>query len=572
MADDNKHKLNYWQLRAIYNEQHSHDAANEVIPTITRAYIRAQNYLTGEVNQIYRRYFTDGDYTEAEAEQILNTAVSPTELVTLRALADNVSDKESKKQVNKYLSSMAAKGRITRLEELKAKSYIAAKQAASVELDKSADLYTKVIQDAFNQVNADGLLDNFNKDVEVSRQFSGTRKLGKHVITDPKTGKEITTVNVQPDPAINGFKELSGKYVKAALDTPWYGRNFSQRVWHNTDKLAERVNELFTAQQMSGMRERDMAKALANEFGAGVARAKTLIRTEANYFHNKTNLDSWKQRGVKRYKLVAVLDMRTSKFCRDIDGKVLDVKRAVMGLTFPPFHPNCRTIAVIYLPNSQYKLKRTANDPISGGTIRLDANATYHDWEQALVDKYGEDNITALNYNVAHFHPDKELYDAMAEFIDKKHMPDFDKFQEMKYNRTKDWRNLHLDYLRQNRLKNHPELALPNLDNLDLPIAKFTKYLFNPTSKKGWSKGSLIVSKLGINADNYQKLQNIIMDSASKYPAVARGSNKQGKLYQQNIIVYDKDNRATNMLVGWIDDHGSTRMTTAYIEEAKDGR
>ncbi|WP_338210972.1 DUF6883 domain-containing protein [Lactiplantibacillus paraxiangfangensis] len=150
-------------------------------------------------------------------------------------------------------------------------------------------------------------------------------------------------------------------------------------------------------------------------------------------------------------------------------------------------------------------------------------------------------------------------------------MPDFDKIQEMKYNRTKDWCNLHLDYLRQNRLKNHPELALPNLDNLDLPIAKFTKYLFNSISKKGWSKGSLIVSKLGINADNYQKLQNIIMDSASKYPAIAKGSNKQGKLYQQNIIVYDKDNRATNMLVGWIDDHGSTRMTTAYIEEARDG-
>ncbi|WP_338210974.1 hypothetical protein [Lactiplantibacillus paraxiangfangensis] len=75
---------------------------------------------------------------------------------------------------------------------------------------------------------------------------------------------------MQPDPAVNGFKELSVKYVKASLDTPWYGRNFSQRIWHNTDKLAERVNELFTAQQMSGMRECDMAKALADEFGVGM--------------------------------------------------------------------------------------------------------------------------------------------------------------------------------------------------------------------------------------------------------------------------------------------------------------
>lgn len=149
MADD-KRKLSYWQLRAVQSEQKSHDAATKQATIIARAYMRAQNYLTGEVSQIYKRYFTDGKATEAEAQQILNTNVSPTELVTLRALADNVSDKESKKQVTNYLSQMAAKGRITRLEELKAKSYIAVKQAASVEIEKSTNLYTKVIQEALD--------------------------------------------------------------------------------------------------------------------------------------------------------------------------------------------------------------------------------------------------------------------------------------------------------------------------------------------------------------------------------------------------------------------------------------
>ncbi|MED7641645.1 UNVERIFIED_CONTAM: phage head morphogenesis protein, partial [Lactobacillus acidophilus] len=143
---DGKRKLSYWQLRAVQSEQKSHDAATKQATIIARAYMRAQKYLTGEVSQIYKRYFTGGKATEAEAQQILNTNVSPTELVTLRALADNVSDKESKKQVTNYLSQMAAKGRITRLEELKAKSYIAVKQAASVEIEKSTDLYTKVIQ------------------------------------------------------------------------------------------------------------------------------------------------------------------------------------------------------------------------------------------------------------------------------------------------------------------------------------------------------------------------------------------------------------------------------------------
>jgi SPP1 gp7 family putative phage head morphogenesis protein len=90
-------------------------------------------------------------------------------------------------------------------------------------------------------------------------------------------------------------------------------RTTLKRIWHNTDQLADRLSELFTAQQMSGMRERDMVQALAKEFGTSSYNTRRLIRTEANYFHNQTKLNEWKRRGVKKYQLVAVLDMRTSK-------------------------------------------------------------------------------------------------------------------------------------------------------------------------------------------------------------------------------------------------------------------
>ncbi|MFT8493443.1 MAG: phage head morphogenesis protein, partial [Liquorilactobacillus satsumensis] len=122
MAD--KDKLTYWQLRAVRNEQKAHDDANEKVEIITRAYLRAQRYLGDQVNDIYKRYFDNGNYTAVQVKEIMNTTVSPTELVTLRALAKNVTDAESKKQVTDYLSALAAKGRITRLEELQAKSYI----------------------------------------------------------------------------------------------------------------------------------------------------------------------------------------------------------------------------------------------------------------------------------------------------------------------------------------------------------------------------------------------------------------------------------------------------------------
>ncbi|MFT8610295.1 MAG: minor capsid protein [Liquorilactobacillus nagelii] len=385
MAD--KKKLTYWQLRAIRNEEKSHEAANNKIPIITNAYIRAKNYLTGEVQQIYRRYFTNGPYTEAQVEEILNTHVSPTELVTLRALTRNITDSESKKQVTDYLSALAAKGRITRLEELKAKSYIAVKQISSVEVQESTDLYTKVIQQAWNEATAEGVIGAVGKDVKVFEKgyVPQIDKETKQIsILNPETGKEVTKVKAVPDKAITSFKELSGKYVKAALNTPFYGRNYSQRIWHNTDKLAERLSELLTAQQMSGMSERDMAKAISEEFGSGMANAKRLIRTEANFFHSTTKVTGWKQRGIEEYELVAVLDKRTSAICRHMDGKVFKVSEAKVGITLDPFHPHCRTTPVVHFANSEYAGARTANNPHTGKQFKIDQDKTYRDWEQII--------------------------------------------------------------------------------------------------------------------------------------------------------------------------------------------
>ncbi|MGN5467575.1 minor capsid protein [Lactiplantibacillus plantarum] len=385
MAD--KDKLTYWELRAVRNEQKAHDSANEKVDIIARAYLRAQRYLSEQVNDIYKRYFDNGNYTVAQAKEIMNTAVSPTELVTLRALAKNITDTESKKQVTDYLSELAAKGRISRLEELQAKSYIAVKQAASVEVEHSTDLYTKVIQDAWNQAAAEKIIGDVTKDVQLYEKgyvAELDKKVHKINIVNPETGKKITTVNAVPEKKVTEFKQLSTRYVKQALNERWHGKNYSQRIWNNTDKLADRLQELFTTQQMSGMSERDMAQVIEKEFGAGIYNAKRLIRTEANYFHNKTKLDSWKERGVKEYQLVAVLDKRTSQICRHMDGKVFKVKDAEVEVNYPPLHVNCRTVAVIHFANSPYTGTRHANNPNTGKKFKISQDATYRDWERMI--------------------------------------------------------------------------------------------------------------------------------------------------------------------------------------------
>ncbi|AEB93127.1 minor head protein [Lactobacillus johnsonii DPC 6026] len=346
-----KRKFTYWQLRDLQNEQQNQDEATKRLKIINSAYQKAQSYLSDEVQKIYRRYFY-ADISEQEVSDIMSSHISPSELVTLKALASNITDKESKKAIDDYLSRLAAKSRITRLEELRVKAYIAAKSSGDVELDQNIKLHTNVMKRTWDEVEKQGAVYDKAKDYKLPDtkiKPSVESKGNEVIIKNPETGKKIASVKMEQDLPKDKITEIPNRYVEAALNARWEGKNFSSRIWDNTDKLAERLQELFTTKELSNMSERDMIKQIAHEFNTSKFNASRLIRTEANFFYSKIKLDNWHKRGVERYQLLAVIDSRTSKICRSINGKIFKVRDAVFGKNMPPLHPFCRTVPVIYL-------------------------------------------------------------------------------------------------------------------------------------------------------------------------------------------------------------------------------
>lgn len=91
-----KDQFNYWQLRDLQDEQDNQDEATDKLNIINSAYQKAQTYLSDEVKKIYRRYFY-ADISADEVESIMSSHISPSELVTLKALASDITGKESKK-------------------------------------------------------------------------------------------------------------------------------------------------------------------------------------------------------------------------------------------------------------------------------------------------------------------------------------------------------------------------------------------------------------------------------------------------------------------------------------------
>ena len=54
----------------------------------------------------------------------------------------------------------------------------------------------------------------------------------------------------------------------------------------------------------------------------------------------------YEEYNVERYKFVSVLDMKTSKVCRHLDGKTFPLSQRVQGTNYPPMHPWCRSTTI----------------------------------------------------------------------------------------------------------------------------------------------------------------------------------------------------------------------------------
>ena len=403
-----KKKLSYWELRVIQEEEQLKQDSIKVEAKVRSAYQKAQSYLTGEVKKIYQRYLNKTDKTEAEVNQILNTSVEPAELVKLKQLTKDITNPQLKTESQNYLTGLAVKHRITRLEDLKAKSYLVSKQVANVQLDRQTDFYVDTIHDAYNKAAAESIIGHAESGVRATndgKYKSWAVKDGKlvHELIDSESGKVLDTIKVTKNEPVTEFKELSTKYVRNILDKDWKGSNYSKRIWNDTELLAKRLEELFTVEAMTGMSEQEMIKAISKEFETSINVSRRLIRTEANYMANQAKLKSWQEHGVEEYVIVATLDFRTSETCQHQDGKRYKVADAVVSVNFPPFHPWCRTVVRAYFGERSLQGERIANNPTTGKTFKIKQETTYKEWEELINKENGlkevawSDEIQGIN-------------------------------------------------------------------------------------------------------------------------------------------------------------------------------
>lgn len=237
------------------------------------------------------------------------------------------------------------------------------------------------------------------------------------------------------------FGGVNEELARQLIHRPWSGMDFSARVWKNREALGEALNDVLREGLVTGRSGEKIAQELSERMGVSMSRSRTLVRTETTHACGQADLAAYDEAGIERYRFLATLDLKTSRMCRKLDGKVYARKDAKPGVNFPPMHPNCRSTDVAEISEEELsQMKRWARDPVTGKDVHVPASMTYEEWLGLQEETYGEERIRLGEKMAKNEKRDKAQLEEYRGRLGKKHLPkDLASFQQMKYTEPEEW-------------------------------------------------------------------------------------------------------------------------------------
>ena len=339
----------YWDKRAIQRMSDAEKSSNTYINRIKKIYEQAYKNIDQEINRVYKNYSKETGLDIQKLKELLTKKETDKVWKTLK-----------RQGLDKYIKNNY-KSRISRLEQIQAQIYAKAKLIYSKEELQQTMCYKGVINESYYKAVYD---------------------------TQMGTGYDF------------GFNRIDNNVTTALLNEKWSGKNYSERIWGNTDILAESVSQIVGAGILSGQSIQKTSKQIRDRFKVGKYYSERLVRTETNHFNNEADAMAYEEMGIDKYVFVATLDNRTSAICQSMDNKIFKYKDKEVGTNFPPLHPNCRSKTRGYLGKEAEKnLQRRARNPITGKSEIID-NISYKDWLKQYNIDSNKNGMFKTNQNV----------------------------------------------------------------------------------------------------------------------------------------------------------------------------
>ncbi len=345
----------YWAKRSALDMARYMRTAEQTAALMEQTGKAAADYINSLIKGVFTGFEGFG-ISEKEARNILAAGNDRTALQRLRAAASRVTDPEKRQALTNAINSAGAyRFRIDRLEEV------------SRQITTQCNSLYKTQLSAVRSCLGGIASESYYRAVFNIQQRTG---LGFSFAMFPKS------------------------QVEQLLSKHWCGASYSQRLWRDTDILADRLKDELLIGLLSGRSGEKTARVIREQFGNNAYCARRLVRTESAYVCNAAALSGYGEAGIERYIFIATLDQKTSEVCAELDGQSFPRSEAKAGTNLPPMHPFCRSTTIADFGEDTLKnLERRAKDK-DGNTVTVPADMKYSEWREKFVDGNSGGNRT----------------------------------------------------------------------------------------------------------------------------------------------------------------------------------
>lgn len=337
----------YWQERFRQLEESQHDTSVQTVQEIEQEFRRAEQALDGKINAWYQRFAANNGISMVEARRLLNSD----ELEEFRWDVQDYIKYGRENGINqqwaKQLENASAKVHISRLEALKVQT--------QQEIEKLYGNYYDSIDEHITNLYTSGY---YHTAYEVQRGIG--------------VGWQMQSFNPEK--------------VNDIIHKPWAvdGRNFSERIWTDKTKLINNMHDSLTRMCITGESPDRAIREISQNMKVSRSQAARIVQTESAAFSAKAQETCFSDLDVEEFEVVETLDSRTCPTCGEMDGKHFPMKDYKIGVTVPPFHPNCRGCTCPYF-NDEFTTGERVARGADGEKYYVPENTTYEEWKKNFV-------------------------------------------------------------------------------------------------------------------------------------------------------------------------------------------
>lgn len=155
------------------------------------------------------------------------------------------------------------------------------------------------------------------------------------------------------------FNMIDKEAANQMINSIWCadGKSWSDRVWTNTSKLQQALNDNLIDCVLTGKKSGYLKQELVKQFDVSYNRADSIVRTELAHIQTEAAKQRYKDSGIQEVEVIADWDERRCPICADLHHTI----HPIGGKMPVPAHPRCRCCIVPVVEsyeNEQLKIDR----------------------------------------------------------------------------------------------------------------------------------------------------------------------------------------------------------------------